>query len=117
MKASTSYLIKQVGDKLTNLLLEKNADYGDSATQGESIFATRKNMVDLTPKQFGLCCRIDDKLHRIKNGGITIKTVDSLWDLAGYFILLIIAMQYGQEQTIEKTVEVETKKVSRGEDL
>ena len=87
---STSYLIKQIGEKLTNLLLEKNADYGDSATQGDAIFATKKNMQTLTPKQFGLCCRIDDKLHRIQNGGITDKTVDSLWDLAGYFILIII---------------------------
>ena len=114
---STSYLIKQIGEKLTNLLLEKNADYGDSATQGDAIFATKKNMQTLTPKQFGLCCRIDDKLHRIQNGGITDKTVDSLWDLAGYFILIIIAMQYGKEQSIETTVEQETQKVSRGEDL
>ena len=41
---STSYLIKQIGEKLTNLLLEKNADYGDSATQGDAIFATKKNI-------------------------------------------------------------------------
>ena len=89
----TDYLIKQVSEQLTKLLLEKNKAYGDSATQGDTIFATEENKQKLTAKQFGICCRIDDKLYRIKNKGIYDKTEDSIWDLAGYFILLIIALK------------------------
>jgi len=89
----TSYLIKEIGTKVIELLLSKNDDYGDSATQGEAIFATEMNMKNMNPKQFGLCCRIDDKLHRIQNSGITSNTEDSVWDLAGYFILLLITLK------------------------
>ena len=89
----TSYLIKQVGEKLTNLLLEKNEAYGASATQGEAIFATEQNKQTLTAKQFGICCRIDDKIYRLKNKGIYDKTEDSLQDLTGYLMLLIIALE------------------------
>ena len=88
----TSYAIKSIGEKVINLLLSKNEDYGDSATEGESIFATDINKNNMTAKEFGLCCRIDDKLHRIKNSGVINKTEDSVWDLAGYFILLLIAL-------------------------
>jgi len=38
-----------------------------------------------------LCARIDDKLSRIKNRGLDDNTEDTLFDLAGYLILLIIA--------------------------
>ena len=100
----TSYLINQVVTKLGQILQSKNDDYGDSATQGESIFATDKNKDSMTAKQFGICCRIDDKLYRIKNGGITEKTGDSIWDLAGYFILLLISLNYtNYDKTIEKS--------------
>jgi len=106
----TSYSIKQVGTKLIEVLLSKNDDYGDSATQGSSIFATDKNKDSMTAKQFGICCRIDDKLHRIKNGGITEKTGDSIWDLAGYFILLLISLNFtNYDKTIEKSDKPEEK--------
>ena len=88
----TSDAIKQKGQQVINLLLSKNEDYGDSATEGKAIFATDKNKDSMTAKEFGLCCRIDDKLHRIKNSGVTDNTEDSIWDLAGYFILLLIAL-------------------------
>ena len=67
MEKHTQWKIKKVGEQLINLLTAKNKDYGDSATQGEAIFATNSNQKSMTPKQFGLCCRIDDKLHRLKN--------------------------------------------------
>ena len=107
----TSYLITQVGEQLTKLLLEKNKAYGDSATQGDTIFATEENKEKLNAKQFGICCRIDDKLHRIKNGGITEKTGDSVWDLAGYFILLLISLNFtNYDKTIEKSDKPEERK-------
>ena len=107
----TSYAINQVGTKLIQILQSKNSDYGDSATQGESIFATEINQKSMTSKQFGICCRIDDKLHRIKNGGITEKTGDSVWDLAGYFILLLISLNFtNYDKTIEKSDKPEERK-------
>ena len=101
MKMKTSYAIKKTGEQVINLLLRKNKDYGDSATKGNPIFATEMNKINMNPKQFGLCCRIDDKLHRIQNGGITEATVDSIWDLAGYFILLIISLQEEKENGLD----------------
>ena len=101
MGNSTLWKIKKVGEQVVDLLSTKNQDYGDSATQGEPIFATKVNMETMNPKQFGLCCRIDDKLHRIQNNGITIKTLDSIWDLCGYFILLLISLNsiaYGKQE-------------------
>ena len=35
-----------------------------------------------------ICARIDDKLARIKNKGITDKTEDTVDDLIGYLLLL-----------------------------
>ena len=49
----TSYLIEQVSEQLTKLLLEKNKAYGDSATQGDTIFATEENK-EITPIHTGL---------------------------------------------------------------
>jgi hypothetical protein len=110
-KKQTQWQIKKIGEQLIDLLTAKNEDYGNSATQGESIFATEINQKSMTPKQFGLCCRIDDKLHRIKNGGITEKTGDSIWDLAGYFILLLISLNFiNYDQTIKKSDKPEETK-------
>ena len=87
---NTKHLITKIGGQLITLLSKKNDDYGDSATQGESVFASKANMKTMSPKQFGLCCRLDDKLYRIKNSGLNKNTIDSLWDLAGYIILLLV---------------------------
>ena len=73
---NTKKEIKNIGEKLILLLSKKNDDYGDSATQGDAIFATKQNMKRMSPKQFGLCCRLDDKIYRIRNSGISYKTVD-----------------------------------------
>ena len=87
--------IKQVGEYVTNLLLEKNAAYGDSALNPANIFAKGSAVENL-------CCRIDDKLMRIKNRGIDDKTEDTLLDLIGYFILLKIAIE-NEQQHIQPT--------------
>ena len=59
-------------EDIKNLLLEKNAKYGNSAVEP-------------------ICARIDDKLSRIKNSGLNDATEDTLDDLIGYLILLKIA--------------------------
>jgi len=83
---STKELIINTSTDVMNLLLEKNAAYGDSALDPVSIFS-RGNAVD------SLCARIDDKLMRIKSKGITPSTEDTVQDLIGYLILLKIAHQ------------------------
>ena len=82
---STKDLITETSTEVMNLLLEKNAAYGDSALNPVGIFS-RGNAVD------SLCARIDDKLMRIKSKGITPDTEDTVQDLIGYLILLKIAI-------------------------
>lgn len=84
-KLTTAELIKQISDEVTNLLLMKNAAYGDSALNPAGIFA-KGDAVE------NLCARIDDKLMRIKSKGINDDTEDTVQDLIGYLILLRIAM-------------------------
>ena len=67
------------------MLIAKNEAYGDSALKPAKIFA-RGSAID------NLCSRIDDKLMRIKNGGINELTEDTITDLIGYLILLKIAI-------------------------
>ena len=88
MKNTRDYIL-EVSTEVTNLLLEKNDAYGDSALNPVGIFS-RGNAVE------SLCARIDDKLMRIKSRGITDATEDTVQDLIGYLILLKIAIN--QEQ-------------------
>ena len=70
--------------QLQDLLLQKNAKYGNSALEPLNVFS-KSNAVA------GIKMRIDNKLKRIKNSGLVDATEDTLQDLAGYLILLMIA--------------------------
>jgi len=76
--------IKQVTDKVCAMLQEKNDAYGNSALKPINIFS-KGDASD------SLRARIDDKLSRIKNRGINDETEDTLFDLCGYLVLLILA--------------------------
>ena len=76
--------IERTVDELRELLLRKNSAYGNSALEPINVFSSG-NAVD------SLCARIDDKLSRIKNRGLDDVTEDTLVDLSGYLVLLIIA--------------------------
>ena len=65
-------------------MIEKNNNYGDSALQPLNVFSKADAV-------HGIKVRIDDKLKRIKNSGLVDATEDTLQDLAGYLILLMIA--------------------------
>jgi len=78
--------ITKIANEVRDLLLRKNAAYGDSALKPSNIFA-RGSAVD------NIACRIDDKLMRIKNRGLNDETEDTLQDLIGYLILLKIAIE------------------------
>lgn len=82
----TRDLILEVSEDVTNLLLEKNAAYGDSALRPANIFAKGDAVENLS-------ARIDDKLMRIKTRGIDDKTEDTIDDLIGYLILLKVALK------------------------
>ena len=71
-------------EEIRDLLVIKNNAYGNSALEPINVFS-KGNAVE------SLCARIDDKLSRIKNTGLNDLTEDTLLDLSGYMVLLIIA--------------------------
>ena len=81
---NTKQKIKSKCKALEELLLFKNEKYGDSALAPLNIFSEANAVA-------GIKMRIDDKLKRIKNAGLVDETEDTLQDLAGYLILLMIA--------------------------
>ena len=72
--------------EITDLLKSKNKAYGNSALNPANIFS-QANAID------SLCARIDDKLMRIKNKGIYDATEDTVNDLIGYLMLLLMAIE------------------------
>lgn len=85
MESSQGKIIRHT-DELKRVLVEKNIAYGNSALQGVGVFSKLSSVE-------ALCCRLDDKLGRIKNSGINDETEDTLMDVAGYIILLQIALE------------------------
>jgi hypothetical protein len=87
--------IIEEADRVKNLLLRKNASYGDSALKPANVFAKGSAVENL-------CSRIDDKLMRIKNRGINVDTTDTIDDLIGYLILLNIALKDVKSESTEE---------------
>lgn len=84
--SSSKDQIKDVTGRVYRMLAEKNEAYGNSALEPINIFSKGSAVESLQ-------ARIDDKLARIKNRGLTDETEDTLFDLCGYLILLIIAKE------------------------
>jgi len=82
--------IKILGKEIIDLLVEKNGKYGDSALNPINIFSDGDAVKSL-------CARIDDKLSRIRNNGINVDTEDTVKDLCGYLILLLLARDKEKE--------------------
>lgn len=80
-------------DTITKLLLKKNKSYGDSATNPRNIFAKGDAIENI-------CARIDDKIARIENVGLTPEVYDTVDDLMGYLCLLKIAIRDKAEKEI-----------------
>jgi hypothetical protein len=69
------------------MLLDKNANYGDSALNPIRIFSK----ADTTEQ---IKVRIDDKLNRLMQGNDILETdEDVVKDLIGYLVLLLINMR------------------------
>lgn len=90
---SREYQIKKYTNKIQDMLISKNKAYGSSALEPLNIFSKGR------PSD-SLCARIDDKLARIKNVGISDKTEDTVFDLIGYLILLMISIEENEERDI-----------------
>ena len=85
-EADFSWHLDKVTEQITTLLKEKNAAYGNSALKPLNVFS-KLDAVE------SLLVRMDDKIARIKNKGITDKTEDTVDDLIGYLLLLKMAME------------------------
>lgn len=85
----TQAIIREVCDDMRDFLLDKNAQYGDSAIDPVRIFSKASPIEQLL-------VRIDDKLSRIEKGDDRIESDDDVVDdLIGYFILLKVAKRKG----------------------
>ena len=76
--------VKKVAEEITQMLLLKNASYGNSALDPVRIFSKADSIEQI-------CVRIDDKLSRIKNG-CNFANEDTINDLIGYLFLLKIKL-------------------------
>ena len=110
---STKNRIKQKCKELEELLLHKNERYGNSALEPLNVFSSANAVT-------GIKVRIDDKLKRIKNAGLVDATEDTLQDLAGYLILLMIAKEDAsndiQKRLGQNKPTLHTTSTSLGED-
>ena len=77
--------LDSVANEIVNLLKEKNKAYGNTALNPTNVFS-KLNSTE------AICARIDDKLARIKNKGITNETEDTVDDLLGYLLLLKMSL-------------------------
>jgi hypothetical protein len=100
-------LIKKCNE-LSNLLIKKNEAYGDSALNPAGIFSKLK-------ASEALKIRLDDKLKRIQNVGVSDETEDTLMDCAGYMVLLMIALDNESNNIQERLREEDTTSHTAGD--
>ena len=98
---NSTTLIGKKCDELKNLLIGKNLKYGDSALKPARIFSNASAIEQIK-------VRIDDKINRISNSGVLSDDEDTVMDLAGYLILLRIALDdLDSDQIPEYTIDPE----------
>lgn len=85
MSAETENQITEIMSDIEGMLIAKNRAYGDSALEPVRIFSKSNNIEQLY-------VRIDDKLSRIQRGH-EYPGDDTIFDLVGYLVLLLIAKE------------------------
>jgi hypothetical protein len=85
MSLQTETKIKELLSQLEDMLIQKNRAYGDSALEPVRVFSKSDTMEQLY-------VRIDDKLSRIERGH-EYPGDDTIFDLIGYLVLLLIAKE------------------------
>jgi hypothetical protein len=94
--------VYQALGEIQEMLIEKNAKYGNSAIEPLGVFSK------LSPEE-GIKVRIDDKLKRIKNGSLEKDDEDVVNDLIGYLVLLKIHAKK-EDSMIDKVMKGEKGK-------
>lgn len=90
---TTAEKIAEKCDEIKELLLAKNAAYGDSALNPVRVFSNADPVEQIK-------VRLDDKLSRLARGTDTEAVPeDTIRDLIGYLVLLLIA-QEGDKVTL-----------------
>lgn len=110
--SNTRELIKVIGTDIIELLLEKNKSYGDTANNPPNIFS------NLDSNQ-AIRARLDDKLSRIKQLGLDHKgskkidesAKDTLKDIVGYIILLLVNMEKKEDPKLIEWEQTSTEDV------
>ena len=85
MSKETESSIKKVVSEIEDMLIAKNRAYGDSALEPVRVFSKAETIEQLY-------VRIDDKLSRVKRGH-EYPGDDTISDLIGYLVLLLIAKE------------------------
>lgn len=78
----TTDKIRETLSNMTELLIEKNIRYGNSALNPPNIFSK-------LPSEDSICIRLDDKLNRIKSSDQLRK--NDVSDMIGYLTLLCVS--------------------------
>jgi len=85
MSLQTEKRISEIISGIEKMLIEKNRAYGDSALEPVRVFSKSDTVEQLY-------VRIDDKLSRIERGH-EYPGDDTIFDLIGYLVLLLIAKE------------------------
>ena len=85
MSKQTENRITEVMRGIEEMLIAKNRAYGDSALDPVRVFSKQDNIEQLY-------VRIDDKLSRVQRGH-EYPGDDTIFDLVGYLVLLMIAKE------------------------
>jgi hypothetical protein len=89
MSKETEKQIQQTMSYIQDMLIAKNRAYGDSALEPVRVFSKAESIEQLY-------VRIDDKLSRIQRGH-EYPGDDTIKDLIGYLVLLLIARERNEE--------------------
>lgn len=87
--------IVEITEGIQELLLYKNAQYGNIGSQPLNLFA--RYMSKDTPALNGIYQRLDDKLSRVKNCPDEKPRVNDVCDIIGYLNLLLVNMGVTKE--------------------
>jgi prophage maintenance system killer protein len=85
MSKQTENRITEIMQSIEKMLIAKNRAYGDSALEPVRVFSKTDTIEQLY-------VRIDDKLSRIQRG-YEYPGDDTIFDLVGYLVLLLIAKE------------------------
>jgi hypothetical protein len=94
LSKETEEAITKEMSSIEKMLIDKNRAYGDSALEPVRVFSKSKTIEQLY-------VRIDDKLSRVE-GGHEYPGDDTIKDLIGYLVLLLIAKEREENERVQQ---------------